>query len=357
MSDPFPTPYPTLLGDDPQLTSCLETAIGEALTNFPSLENPFRTAISFVAIDETTLPVDFKHAGLRFGESFYSASLLKMGALYAAFELRRSVNNLAAESGASTSSELFARLHADFDPLIQDKVPLISRTPGITSAMKLPKYEQIFATIPLTTGGLALTFAGPFQTNLRRMIINSDNNAAAACIMALGYSWINGTLHAGGFFFPEGQSGIWLAGTFTGSWPPVRIPSVNDGAAAQATTCFDMANLYAHIFQQTLVDADSSNDMLAILATTAAVGNDPSFMDFTRRSGLPPRNFSVTHTKIGLGPLKTGQMVASEGTILEHLGTGRKFLTAWQNSFNDDSSLIAVGYVVERTIELFLTSP
>jgi hypothetical protein len=357
MSNPFPTPYPTLPGDDPKLTSSLQTAVSEALTNFPSLENPFRTAISLVAIDEKTTPIDFKHGGLSYGDSYYSASLLKMGALYAAFELMRSVNNAAAASGVTTPSALFAQLHADFDPQIQAKVPLISGAPGITPAMMLPTYEQIFATIPLTTGGLAVTFTGAFQTNLRRMIINSDNAAAAACIMALGYSWLNGTLNAGGFFFPPAQTGIWLAGTFTGAWPAVRIPSVNDGDSAQATTCFDMANLYAHIFQQTLVDADSSNTMLAMLATSAAVGDDPSFLDYSRRSGLPPRNFAVTHTKIGLGPLKTGQEVASEGTILEDLGTSRKFLTVWQNSFNDAQSLIALGFVVERAIELFLKNP
>jgi hypothetical protein len=82
------------------------------------------------------------------------------------------------------------------------------------------------------------------------------------------------------------------------------------------------------MFQKTLVDASSSNDMLALLATSASVGDDPSFLDFTRRSGLPPKNFSVTHTKIGPGPLKTGQQVASEGTILEDQGTTRKFLTS-----------------------------
>jgi hypothetical protein len=118
-----------------------------------------------------------------------------------------------------------------------------------------------------------------------------------------------------------------------------------------------MANLYAHIIQKTLVDPGSSNEMYNILFVTAAVGNDPSFLDYTRRHFLPIRNFSVTHSKIGLGPLKTGPMVASEGAIVEHSGTGRKFLTVWQNSFNDNSSLFAIGFIVERTIELFLTTP
>ena len=363
MANPFPTPYPTLLGHDPKSQFSLQTAVGEALLNFPGLDRPFRAAISITAIDDTVQPMDFKHAGVQFRDNFYSASLLKMGALYAAFELKSSVNKLASESLASSPNELFDELHSNFDLQITEKFRTIlsalgtAITPEINSTIKPPKYELIFSIIPLVTGGFGLMFSDTFQTNMIRMIVNSDNSAAAVSINALGYSWVNGTLHAGGFFFPEVKTGMWLAGTFAGLLTPINIPSINDGLVAQATTCFDMANLFAHIFQKTLVDTDSSQEMLNILFTTAAVGNDESFMDSTRRRGLPHRNFSVTHSKIGLGPLKTGRMVASEGAIVEHIETRRKFLVVWQNSFNDDSSIIAMGFVVDRTIELFLTTP
>ncbi len=36
-----------------------------------------------------------------------------------------------------------------------------------------------------------------------------------------------------GFFFPPAQDGLWLAGTFTGAFPPVRIPCINDVDTAQ----------------------------------------------------------------------------------------------------------------------------
>ena len=141
-----------------------------------------------------------------------------MAALYAAFELLRSVNNLAADFVVTTPGALFAQLHAEFDG-IDAAVPLISSAPGIMRAMTLPKYEQIFSVIALTTGGVAATFSGTFQANLRQMIINSNNNAAAACITALGYSWINGALQAGGFFSRQGRQGF--------GWPvlsPARSP-------------------------------------------------------------------------------------------------------------------------------------
>lgn len=367
MTNLFPSPYPTLLGDDPELQSCLDLAVSKALQEFPSISTPFRTAISIVAIDESNTPMDFKHAGLRYGESFYSASLLKIGAMYAAYELRRSVNNLAAELGANvyTASEMFASLQSEFDSQISHNFDdilwklHITLSPEDRKKIKPPKYDQIFAAIPLTTGGFALDFGGQFQNNMNQMIINSNNNSAAACIEALGYEWIDGALSAGGFFFPEGKTGIWLAGTFTGSLPAVRIHSENDDDVAQATTCFDMANLYAHMFQQTLVDSGSSTEMLNMLFVTAAVGDDPSYLDYNRRQ-LPPRNFAVTHSKIGSGPLKTGAIVISDAAIVEFIvssGVGKRFIVVFQNSFADNDSVYAMGSIVDRTIELFHFGP
>lgn len=73
MAGPFPDPYPTLLGDDPTLGSALEVAIEEALRS-PLIEHPLRVAISIASIDETASPLDFKHAGHRFGDTSRSAT-------------------------------------------------------------------------------------------------------------------------------------------------------------------------------------------------------------------------------------------------------------------------------------------
>ncbi|MEU2062485.1 hypothetical protein [Streptomyces sp. NPDC013455] len=350
--DPFPSPYPTLLGDDPALQTALDTAVGEALTEFPELGR-FRPAISFVAVDETPDGLDFRHAGLRYGDSYYTASLAKVGALYAAYELLKSVNAVAGE--AATPQELFARLRGEFDPVIDAAVPAIAEA-GLTRAQRLPKYEQVFAA--LSAGGpLRCAFQPAFQDNLNKMIVKGNNEAASACIQLLGYSWINGALHAGGFYFPPARTGIWLAGTFTGALPAVRIPSVNDGMVAQASTCFDMANLYAHIVRRTLVDAESSNLMHALLATSAFVGDDPSYLDFTRRPALPVRDFGISDSKIGHGPLKTGTQVNSEGAVVEVSDPTQQFVVVFQDSLDNLSSLSALGYVVDRTIKLSRSGP
>jgi hypothetical protein len=356
MAEPFPTPFATLLADDPVMTASLQTAVDKALVEFPSLEQPFRTAISLVAVDETTSPIGFQHGGVAFGRTFYSASLLKVAAMYAAFQLRKQVNDFSAEQSPGTAADLFNGVKAGFDDTIADAVPQVNSTPGITRDMKVPKYSQIF-TATDTGAGLVADFTNTFRTNMRRMIVNSDNAAAAECVKALGYSWINGTLKAGGFFFPPAQDGIWLGGTFTGAFPPVRIPCVNDIDTAQGASTFDVANMYAHVLNGTLVDAASSTDFSAHLQVTASAGADPSFMDKTRRPQLPFRNFSVTHTKIGSGPLKDGRTVLSEGTVVEHMGSDRKFIAVWQNTFKDDDSVFAMGFIVERAIELFLAGP
>jgi hypothetical protein len=111
------------------------------------------------------------------------------------------------------------------------------------------------------------------------------------------------------------------------------------------------------VLNGTLIDPISSTDIGAHLQVTAAAGPDASFMDETRRPELPARNFKVTHTKVGSGPLKDGRTVLSEGTVVKHRSTDRRFIAVWQNTFRDDDSVFAMGFVVDEAIELFLAGP
>lgn len=343
----LPSPYPTLLAADPAMEVALGLAFAQTQATFPTVDLS-RLALSITTADALD---DCRHAGLSFGQTYYSASLVKVAAMYAAFELRAAVNALG--SGATSGPDLFARCRATIDPEVVDVVPAISAV-GIPVAMRVPHYEQIFATIPVDGGGVAAEFSAAFSAALHEAIVPSSNAAAATVIKSLGYSWINGTLAAGGFFFPTTQDGLWLAGTYLGDQPYVRIPSINDGPVAQAASTFDLCNLYAHLLAGTLVNADSSARMLALLEEGARTG-DPSFIDASRREGLGSAAFTVTHTKIGLGPLKTGQIVVSEGTVVRDNGSGRQFIVVYQNAFNDGASLQAVAMLVERTIANVLT--
>jgi hypothetical protein len=55
--------------------------------------------------------------------------------------------------------------------------------------------------------------------------------------------------------------------------------------------------------------------------------------------------------------LKTGPLVASEGTIVRHEASGRGFLVVWQNCLDDVQSLNAMTFLVDNTIARFLASP
>ena len=263
---PFHDEYPLLLTPDVDLESALNAAYGEAQAAFPSTSAPKRVGCSIVLVDDSVTPTIYRQGGIRNGNVYYSASLLKVAAMYAAYELRNSVNAAARTLTATTSTELFAQLTLGLNPLISAAVPQVTTTPGITEVMKVPNHSKIFVAIPLMEGGFALDFSGDFADLMRLMIVQSDNEAAAQCIQRLGYSWINGALASAGFFNSDSQRGIWLAGTFTGSETYVRIMSDNHGLSAQATTCADLANMYALLNDRQLVDPGSSESMLTLLA-------------------------------------------------------------------------------------------
>ena len=73
--------------------------------------------------------------------------------------------------------------------------------------------------------------------------------------------------------------------------------------------------------------------MLTLLRNAQA-GVDPSFLDGLRRPNTGSTTLLATHTKIGLGPLKSGAMVASEGTFILDPPSGRQFLVVQEHAQN-----------------------
>src|SRR3712207_2508431 len=100
MAGPFPPPYPTLLRPDPLMDAALLTALPEVALTSPGTAGPSRSAISVAAVNGSAGSLALPHAGLRFGETHYSASLLKVAAMYAAFELLSSANRISPSSAS-----------------------------------------------------------------------------------------------------------------------------------------------------------------------------------------------------------------------------------------------------------------
>lgn len=287
-------------------------------------------------------------AGQHEFDMYFSGSLLKVAAMYAAFHLRIAVNDFAATVDTrviDTPAKLFNAISNAFDRQIDATVPRIRSAPGVTLAMRIPKYSTIFQTTKFGSAWrLEFNDAGlnNFAIHLRKMIVGSNNESASFCIRALGYSWINGLLQSAGFLnfgFP-GSEGIWLAGDYT-TQPTVDIVTVNDGKVKQATTCFHMAWLFSLLHDKKLVKntvnpatgLSGNDEMLRLLELAVDHPDAPSLLKRV------PHLFTVMQSKIGVGELKGGscreadenRCAYSEAAILRHPPSGRKFVVVWQN--------------------------
>ncbi|MFH9660194.1 hypothetical protein ACH4NF_19155 [Streptomyces sp. NPDC017248] len=360
----FPDPFPDLLTPDLGMAAALTAAQAQTAVTFPASGVNLDSPLSVAAVnDPTTASPSFSYAGFRDTEMHFSGSMLKVAAMLAAFELRQSANDFALTEGSCASAVVFADLQAAFDQNIRNAAPRFLTEAGITDSMRVPKYPKIFGPPQgLASGGCSMSFSTAYAAAVRGMIVPSNNDQASTSIQALGYSWINGLLSKAGLFDQNTDQGIWLAGTFTGAFPPVRVPSVNDGPSAQATTTIDMARFLALLVEGSTLDSRSvdgiASDMRDLLFDAQSVG-DRSFMTTGARPGISGigSGFTITHSKIGLGGLLAGGVVASEATLLSHDDTGRQFIVVWQNLPNLNDRHNAMSFMVRRTLMNFLGIP
>ncbi|MFD8543123.1 hypothetical protein [Streptomyces sp. NPDC059649] len=364
----FPDPLPDLLTPDPGMTVALTAAQAQTGLTFPTLGVHLNCPLSVAAVrNPTGTSPSFAYAGFRDGEMHFSGSLLKVAAMLAAFELRQSASDFAITEGDCSANVVFNDVKSAFNADIQKAAPRFLSEAGITEQMRVPKYPRIFdSPRGLASGGCLMSFNAAFAAHVRGMIVPSNNDDAAATIKALGYSWINGLLAKAGLFDPMTNRGIWLAGTFKPGppdpFPAVRVPSVNDGPSAQATTTIDMTRFLALLTEGATLDSRSvdgiASDMRDLLADAQSAG-DSSFMTTGARQGLNGlgAGFTITHSKIGLGPLNAGGDVASEATVLSHDDTGQQFLVVWQNLLNLNDRHNAMAFMVRRTLLNFLGIP
>jgi hypothetical protein len=279
------------------------------------------------------------YAGVHDDEVHFSASLLKVAAMFAAFSLRAEANQLAAGGGSfANESAFFTTLAQQFTST--DAVPSIqSRGVGLT-----PRYKDILKVTGFGGGTPKVVFDSVFSDHMQKMIVPSNNTSAGECIRRLGYAYINVKLMDGGFYDSASTppKGIWLAADFAGG-PRVEIDSVNDGKSAQATTSRQMARMFSLIQLNKLIDGnligDTSNKEMEDLLKEAQ-GVDESWI-----SRFPNPHLNVVGTKVGLANLKPntspmGPDVYSEGVLLtwngdcskrDALNLNGEITVCWQN--------------------------
>lgn len=376
---PFRSGVPDPLKFDSKLWDAFSPNLSDISAVNPGLTGLEDIAIVIVALtDNPAEPRGYvSHRGT---EMFYSGSMLKAAAMYAGYQLRSAINELAPTLTDGTDKQVFDQVRSAFDAQIRAAVPEIANTRGITTDMLTPKYETIFK----ITRGSSVSFdflvgpddstgtqpASTFFANLRRMIVGSHNDSAGATIRALGYNTINGALQSGGFFRSNTHNGIWLAGDYN-QWPVVTVNSVNDQQVKQATTCMDMARLLVLINDDNLVrdeppaHADSGNlEMQSLLRQAVDDTGAPTLL---KRGTSPPSNFDVLQSKIGVGELKGGscqdtnrnRCTYSEVALVQHT-SGRRFVVCFQNlvylsatpnSWSDGISNVVK--VIEKTIDAY----
>ncbi|HKF23037.1 MAG TPA: hypothetical protein VKE93_15800 [Candidatus Angelobacter sp.] len=403
----FPDP---LTAADAKLTTPFQGAIAAVKTD-PSYSDLGRVddlPIIIVALNEDgTRPF----AGTHVKDMYYSGSLLKIAAMYAAFQLRHAVNAFALTLNPATVTDqnaFFQAVHSAFDSKILTGTPGLIKSSG-TTGNRVPRYEDIFKASQDGAGIWSVHFhddSDPtldFDGHLYKMVVYSHNPSAGFVIQKLGFSWIDGLLRKAGLFrTTPSPNGIWLAGDYLNpakfindehakqvahdadpsqpegdpdavesfnlgisGWATVDILSVNDGKVKQVTTCIDAARLFVLLFDSKLIDSNlgsamdlSNGDMAnllqqAVLSTgaPAGVGTAPSII-----GSLPLAGFSVTWSKIGVGDLKPvngGGKILSEAMLVHQTaGQQRNFIVVWQNVKDQtNGDLLRIRDIIQKTMD------
>jgi hypothetical protein len=348
------------------------------------------------------------YAGIHDDEMHFSASLLKVAAMFAAYSLRAEARVLAAGGGFADENTFFAALGAQFTST--DAVPAIQ---GAGVGLK-PRYKDVLKVTGFGGGALQVDFTPSFfvplevdhplyvhyqevhkhevdakhikkneenaatraelakVSHMYKMIVPSNNASAGECIRRLGYAYINVKLMNAGFYDPSSvqPKGIWLAADFVGG-PRVEIDSVNDLKSAQATTSRQMARLFSQIDLGKLIDLDNSVEMKKLLREAATV-------DAPWISGFGTKLYKFAGVKVGLANLKPntipmGPDVYSEGVLLKWKSSGAdarvgeagklsdlnlngEIAVCWQNILESayDTGVPGIADMIEKAFSDFL---
>ncbi len=188
---PFPDAKSDPLVHDETLQQALDAAI--ALTPNP----PTAAPIVIVSINPDGARA---YAGRSEFIECYSASLLKVAAMYAAFELRKACNEALAPAAPA---DAFQALRDTFDDAI--RVNRLPRLASLGDQHLLPKYDQIFTYDPGTN---AVNFSQPFWNDLFAGIADGDNASAGRCVQRLGFGYVTGAASEANFFDADTDLGM-----------------------------------------------------------------------------------------------------------------------------------------------------
>lgn len=292
--------------------------------------NQFATKSSFsqmgVALVDLSRAPRMSYAGWNDTRQVYVASLAKIGAMFAAFQLRQSVRAAAKQLPVANSAEVFDGITAAWTPAVS------TGTKGRPA--DFPHLENIFK-ISGSQGNWNIDFTDAqknwqeikdigdglpqglgFRDRMKLMIANSNNHAAASCIDDIGFQYLNGALASAGLFSAgSGGGGLWIALDYGGHW----WGKAAGGGWAQGATAAAVAGMLALLATNRLVDADASKEMRQLMSFKGHYGS--WFVGKLAKAGRGP---SRAYGKIGLdGTLDDCAVIERSVEIEEQMKTLR----------------------------------
>ena len=319
---PFGGPYdPGFVNAEAAFANCIK--VPDSLT------------LALVDVTDPAAPV---FAGIRAEDTVFIASMAKIAALYAAFELRKRLQD--AISGVPVTTPvpaLIAQVKKTWQPLIDAKKPK-----DAAAFAGFPNLTEIFdITAPGASWSVAFTTKGDintladkesaqwpllngkfgFKELLMLMTSFSNNDAAARCITSLSYEYINAALVVAGLY-ENGKGGLWLAAPYPHKpgaaltenlWMPEPLnKDPNATRRYQVSSAKAAAAMFTLLAQRNLVDATSSDEMLDFLQA----GTN----DFVQNAlADASRDVNSIRTKIGvIDKLYWSQTSLVERNLVDH---------------------------------------
>ncbi|MBD0694651.1 hypothetical protein [Streptomyces sp. CBMA123] len=347
-----PVDDPLAFNNNPPMQDALDTTrqqLSDAGT--PTVDD---LAVIVVALTGFEGGLNHPWAAIRDQDECYSASLLKTSAMYTAFDLRASADQLATDQALTAWPDIEAALEATFDPDIATHTPSqinTSTTLRAEDKNRRPDYSAVLQ-LGAPGGDFTVDFTAAQVAALEDMMVQQNDPGATTTIHGLGYPYLDGKLADGGLFDGASSQGLWLAGDYAGIWPAARIPCVNDVDTAQGTTARQLARLLTLLADDKLVGPTSSQGMKALMARAGKL-----FPSTAPPIWPPGGQFTATHGKVGIGSLKTGRTVLSEGILVTDTVRSRSFAVVYQNVIQDGltqrQALVPVATLVEAALNAF----
>jgi len=319
---PFGGPYdPGFVNAEAAFANCIK--VPDSLT------------LALVDVTDPAAPV---FAGIRAEDTVFIASMAKIAALYAAFELRKRLQD--GISGVPVTTPvpaLIAQVKKTWQPLIDAKKPkdaaAFAGFPNLTDIFDITPSGASWS-VTFTTKGDINTLADKesaqwpllngkfgFKELLLLMASFSNNDAAARCITTLSYEYINAALVVAGLY-QNGKGGLWLAAPYPHKpgaaltetlWmqePLNKDP--NTTRRYQVSSAKAAAAMFTLLAQRKLVDATSSDEMLDFLQA----GTN----DFVQNALVDAsRDVNSIRTKIGvIDKLYWSQTSLVERNLVDH---------------------------------------